>query len=48
VKLRNCIIDKGVQVPNGETIGLDSGKDRARFTISDNGIVVVPKNYRFS
>jgi glucose-1-phosphate adenylyltransferase len=48
VKLRNCIIDKGVKVPNGETIGLDSVKDRARFTISDNGIVVVPKNYRFN
>jgi glucose-1-phosphate adenylyltransferase len=48
VKLRNCIIDKGVQVPAGETIGLDPVKDRARFTLSDNGIVVVPKNYRFS
>jgi glucose-1-phosphate adenylyltransferase len=47
VRLRNCIIDKGVQVPTGETIGLDAEKDRARFTISDNGIVVVPKNYRF-
>ena len=47
VRLRNCIIDKGVQVPSGETIGLDAEKDRARFTISDNGIVVVPKNYRF-
>jgi glucose-1-phosphate adenylyltransferase len=47
VRLRNCIIDKGVQVPSGESIGQDAGKDRARFTISDNGIVVVPKNYRF-
>jgi glucose-1-phosphate adenylyltransferase len=47
VRLRNCIIDKGVEVPSGESIGLDSEKDRARFTISDNGIVVVPKNYRF-
>jgi glucose-1-phosphate adenylyltransferase len=48
VRLRNCIIDKGVEVPSGETLGLDAEKDRARFTISDNGIVVVPKNYRFS
>ena len=47
VKLRNCIIDKGVEVPSGETIGMDAEKDRARFSISDNGIVVVPKNYRF-
>jgi glucose-1-phosphate adenylyltransferase len=48
VRLLHCIIDKGVEVPTGETIGLDAEKDRARFTISDNGIVVVPKNYRFS
>jgi glucose-1-phosphate adenylyltransferase len=47
VRLRNCIIDKGVRVPDGETIGLDAAKDRARFTLSANGIVVVPKNYRF-
>jgi glucose-1-phosphate adenylyltransferase len=47
VRLRNCIIDKGVEVPGGETVGLDAEKDRARFTISENGIVVVPKNYRF-
>ena len=48
VRLCNCIIDKGVRVPSGETVGQDAGIDRARFTISDNGIVVVPKNYRFS
>jgi glucose-1-phosphate adenylyltransferase len=47
VRLVSCIIDKGVEVPNGETVGLDAGKDRERFSISDNGIVVVPKNYKF-
>ena len=47
VRLMNCIIEKGVEVPNGETVGLDSEKDRARFTISANGVVVVPKNYKF-
>jgi glucose-1-phosphate adenylyltransferase len=47
VRLRNCIIDKGVRIPNGETVGLEPEKDRARFTLSENGIVVVPKNYRF-
>jgi len=47
VRLLNCIIDKGVEVPSGETVGLDAGKDRARFHISDNGVVVVPKNYKF-
>jgi glucose-1-phosphate adenylyltransferase len=47
VRLRNCIIDKGVRVPKGESIGLEPAKDRSRFTLSANGIVVVPKNYRF-
>ncbi len=45
--LRRCIIDKGVQVPPGEQIGVDSEADRRRFTVSENGVVVVPKGYRF-
>ena len=46
-KVRNCIIDKHVKVPAGETIGYDEVKDRERFTISESGIVVVPRSYRF-
>jgi glucose-1-phosphate adenylyltransferase len=46
--LRRCIVDKGVKIPLGETIGLDVEKDRERFTLSENGVVVVPKGYRFS
>lgn len=45
--LRRCIIDKGVTIPPGATIGYDTEKDRRRFTVSDNGVVVVPKTYRF-
>lgn len=45
-RLRRCIVDKHVVVPPGETIGHDPVKD-ARFTRSDKGIVVVPKDYRF-
>ncbi|MSP58854.1 MAG: glucose-1-phosphate adenylyltransferase [Myxococcales bacterium] len=45
-RVRKAIIDKGVHIPSGETIGIDLEKDKERFTISD-GIVVVPKNYRF-
>lgn len=46
-RIRRCIIDKEVQVPDGEIIGYDKKKDRERFTISENGVVVVPKGYRF-
>ncbi|PID71929.1 MAG: glucose-1-phosphate adenylyltransferase [Desulfobulbus propionicus] len=46
-RLQNCIIDKNVVVPPGETIGYDLEKDRSRFTISDKGIVVVPRGYVF-
>ncbi len=46
-RLRRCIIDKDVQVPPKETIGWDLERDRQRFTVSEGGVVVVPKGYRF-
>ncbi len=46
-RIRNCIIDKNVQVPAKETIGHDEKKDRRRFFISEKGVVVVPRDYRF-
>lgn len=46
-RIRNTIIDKNVQVPASETIGFDEKKDRQRFSISEHGIVVVPRDYRF-
>jgi glucose-1-phosphate adenylyltransferase len=42
-RVRRAIIDKGVTVPPGMTIGYDPLEDRKRFTVSENGIVVVPK-----
>jgi glucose-1-phosphate adenylyltransferase len=42
-RLRRCIIDKDVDIPAGMEIGFDLEKDRKRFFVSDNGIVVVPK-----
>jgi glucose-1-phosphate adenylyltransferase len=47
-RIRNCIIDKEVIVPNGERIGHDRKRDQERFTISEGGVVVVPKGYRFA
>ncbi len=46
-RLRRCIVDKEVVVPPGEFIGFDPARDAARFTLSDQGIVVVPEEYRF-
>ncbi|HXC62398.1 MAG TPA: glucose-1-phosphate adenylyltransferase [Nitrospiria bacterium] len=46
-RLRRCIIDKDVQIPPKETIGWDLERDRRRFTMSEGGVVVVPKGYRF-
>lgn len=46
-KIKNTIIDKYVTVPEGQVIGYDLEKDRQRFTVTDDGIVVVPKRYIF-
>ena len=46
-RLRRCIVDKGVKIPPGETVGIDPAKDAARFKRSEKGVVVVPKDYRF-
>ena len=43
-KIRRAIIDKNVQVPEGERIGYDLERDRERFHVTDSGIVVIPKN----
>ena len=47
VHLKRSIIDKHVEIPAGERIGFDIEKDRQRFTVSDGGVVVVPRAYKF-
>ena len=47
-RIRRAILDKNVVVPAGEQIGWNLDLDRHRFTVSDSGIVVVPKGYHFS
>ena len=42
-RVKRAIIDKGVYIPAGMKIGYDLEKDRERFCVSDDGIVVIPK-----
>jgi glucose-1-phosphate adenylyltransferase len=43
-KIRRAIIDKGVVVPEGTTVGYDLELDRARgFTVTETGIVAIGK-----
>jgi glucose-1-phosphate adenylyltransferase len=46
-ELRNCIVDKNVKIPSNEQIGYNLAKDRQRFTVTEQGIVVVPEGFVF-
>ncbi|NLX97624.1 MAG: glucose-1-phosphate adenylyltransferase [Rhodopirellula sp.] len=44
-RIRRAIIDKGVLIPAGISIGYDHDMDRARgFTVTENGITVIAKS----
>ena len=47
-QLQRCIVDKHVVIPAGEKIGFDRALDAERFTVSDSGVVVIGKGYRFA
>lgn len=43
-QLRNCVLDRGVEIPEGLSIGEDSDTDRANgFRVSEGGVVLVTK-----
>jgi glucose-1-phosphate adenylyltransferase len=44
-RLRRVIVDQDNHIPAGELIGHDLARDRERFTVSANGVVVVPRGY---
>jgi len=46
-KIRRTIIDKNVNVPQGTVVGYNLTEDRKRFYVSEGGIVVIPKNYKW-
>ncbi|WP_100657096.1 glucose-1-phosphate adenylyltransferase [Alteromonas flava] len=48
-KLRRVIVDKNVYIADGVEIGFDADLDRKRgLTISESGIVVIPKGFEVS
>jgi glucose-1-phosphate adenylyltransferase len=44
--VRNAILDKNVLVPERAEIGVDLEKDRARYMVTPNGVVVLGKGQR--
>ncbi len=42
--VRRAIIDKGVRIPEDVQIGVDPEADRARFHVSESGVVVIGKH----
>jgi glucose-1-phosphate adenylyltransferase len=46
-RIRRAIIDKNVHIPEGEAIGYDPKLDQKRFTTTDSGLVVIPRDYVF-
>jgi glucose-1-phosphate adenylyltransferase len=44
-KLKNAIVDLDNHIPPGEQIGYDLARDRQRFHVSENGVVVVPRGH---
>ncbi|MCX8044492.1 MAG: glucose-1-phosphate adenylyltransferase [Desulfobacterota bacterium] len=45
--IRRAIIDKGVSIPDNTSIGYDRISDSKKATVTDSGIVVIPKNTAF-
>ncbi len=45
-KLRRAIVDRNVTIPDGMQIGYDLERDRQLFTVTPDGIVVVPEGTR--
>jgi glucose-1-phosphate adenylyltransferase len=48
VKINRAIIEKKINIPDNETVGIDRKKDEARgFTVTNSGITIIPKGYKF-
>ena len=46
-RIRRSLIDKNVSIAPGKTIGYEPEQDSQHFMISENGIVLIPKDFKF-
>lgn len=46
-KIKKAIIDKDLYIPENTIIGYNLEMDRKRFYVSENGVVVIPRGFRF-
>jgi glucose-1-phosphate adenylyltransferase len=46
-RLNRVIVDKGVRIPEGHRVGFDLKEDTKKFTVTESGIVVIPKGTLF-
>ena len=46
-RLRRVIVDKYVHIPPGIEIGYNPEEDRRRFSVTESGVVVIPRNACF-
>ena len=44
-RIRKCIIDRNVHIPEGSVIGYDSEEDKQKYFVSESGITVVTRDY---
>lgn len=47
-QLQRCVIDRNVTIPANEQIGLDPVLDAERFSVTPNGVVVIPSDVEFN
>jgi glucose-1-phosphate adenylyltransferase len=45
-RVTKAIVDKGVRIPASFVVGEDEAEDKRRFTVTPNGVVVVPREAR--
>ena len=43
MRLHKAIVDEGVHIPSNTQIGVDMSLDQKRFTLTQGGVVVIPK-----